>query len=127
MHIRAITPNEYPFLEDFLYDAIFIPEGVTPPDRSITQLPELQKYIAHFGTQKDDYCLVAEVDSALVGAVWARIIDDYGRYSLALHIGKSPLPPKGDRHSPNASDAHPAQNRGLQAGISVGTKSQLRP
>ena len=29
-------------------------------------------------TQKDDYCLVAEVDSALVGAVWARIIDDYG-------------------------------------------------
>ena len=78
MHIRAITPNEYPLLDDFLYDAIFIPEGVAPPDRSITQLPELQKYIAHFGTQKDDYCLVAEVDSAIVGAVWARIIDDYG-------------------------------------------------
>ena len=78
MNIRAITPNEYPLLDDFLYDAIFIPEGVTPPDRSITQLPELQKYIAHFGTQKDDYCLVAEIDGALVGAVWVRIIDDYG-------------------------------------------------
>lgn len=78
VNIRAITPNEYPLLEDFLYDAIFIPEGVAPPDRSITQLPELQKYIAHFGTQKDDYCLVAEVDGVLVGAVWARIIDDYG-------------------------------------------------
>ena len=78
MNIRAISLNEYPFLDDFLYDAIFIPEGMTPPDRSITQLPELQKYIAHFCTQKDDYCLVAEVDGALVGAVWARIIDDYG-------------------------------------------------
>ena len=22
MHIRAITPNEYPLLDDFLYDAI---------------------------------------------------------------------------------------------------------
>ena len=40
MNIRAITPNEYPLLDDFLYDAIFIPEGVTPSDRSITQLPE---------------------------------------------------------------------------------------
>ena len=31
MNIRAINPNEYPFLDDFLYDAIFIPEGVTSP------------------------------------------------------------------------------------------------
>lgn len=31
INIRAITPNEYPLLDDFLYDAIFIPEGVTPP------------------------------------------------------------------------------------------------
>lgn len=31
MNIRAINPNEYPLLDDFLYDAIFIPEGVTPP------------------------------------------------------------------------------------------------
>lgn len=31
MNIRAINPNEHAFLDDFLYDAIFIPEGVTPP------------------------------------------------------------------------------------------------
>ena len=99
MNIRAINPNEYPFLDDFLYDAIFIPEGVTPPDKSITQLPELQKYIAHFATQEDDYCLVAEVDSALAGAVWVRIIDDYGHVdddtpSLSISV-KAPYRQKG--------------------------------
>ena len=99
MNIRAITPNEYPFLDDFLYDAIFIPEGVTPPDRSIIQHPELQKYIAHFGREKDDYCLVAEVDSALVGAVWVRIINDYGHVdddtpSLSISV-KAPYRQKG--------------------------------
>lgn len=112
MNIRAINLNEHPFLDDFLYDAIFIPEGVTPPDRSIIQHPELQKYIAHFGTEEDDYCLLAEVDGALVGAVWVRIINDYGHVDddtpLAFHIRKSPLPPKRHRHSPNASDAHSA-------------------
>ena len=99
VNIRAITLNEYPLLDDFLYDAIFIPEGVAPPDRSITQLPELQKYIAHFGTQKDDYCLVAEVDGVLVGAVWARIIDDYGHVdddtpSLSISV-KAPYRQRG--------------------------------
>ena len=40
--IRAIRPEEYPLLEDFLYEAIFVPEGETPPDRSIIRRPELQ-------------------------------------------------------------------------------------
>ena len=99
MNIRAISLNEYPFLEDFLYDAIFIPEGVTPPDRSIIQHPELQKYIAYFGREEDDYCLVAEVDGALVGAVWVRIIGDYGHVdddtpSLSISV-KAPYRQKG--------------------------------
>ena len=31
------------FLDDFLYDAIFIPEGIMPREKSIIQQPELQK------------------------------------------------------------------------------------
>lgn len=31
-----------------------------------------------FGTQKDDICFVAEVEGKIVGAVWVRIMDDYG-------------------------------------------------
>lgn len=43
MKIRPIVSSEYIFLDDFLYDAIFISEGVTPPEKSIIQQPELQK------------------------------------------------------------------------------------
>lgn len=76
--IRAITEKEYDILNDFLYEAIFIPQGVTPPPREIIYRPELQVYVADFGAQKGDFALVAEVDNSIVGAVWTRIMEDYG-------------------------------------------------
>ena len=75
--IREIRKNEYPILSDFLYEAIFIPEGMDKPPKSIIAQPELQVYIEDFG-KKDDWCLVAEVKGKIVGAVWVRIMDDYG-------------------------------------------------
>ena len=76
--IREIREDEYPLLEDFLYEAIFIPEGVEPPPRSIVREPELQVYIEGFGTRAHDRALVAEVEGRIAGAVWVRIMDDYG-------------------------------------------------
>ena len=76
--IRPLTPSELPLLADFLYYAIFVPEGVEAPPREIINLPELQVYICDFGTQPDDYCLVAETGGAVVGAVWVRDMPDYG-------------------------------------------------
>ena len=75
--IREIRKNEYSILFDFLYEAIFIPEGMDKPPKSIIEQPELQVYIEDFG-KKDDWCLVAEVKRKIVGAVWVRIMDDYG-------------------------------------------------
>lgn len=75
--IREIRENEYPILADFLYEAIFIPKGVKKPPKSIVEQPELQMYIADFG-KEDDWGLVAEVKGKIVGAVWVRIMDDYG-------------------------------------------------
>lgn len=75
--IREIRESEYPILSDFLYEAIFIPKGVEKPPKSIIQQPELQVYIADFG-KKDDWCLVAELKEKIVGAVWVRIMNDYG-------------------------------------------------
>ena len=75
--IREIREDEYPILAEFLYEAIFIPEGAEKPLRSIIQRPELQVYIADFG-KRDDFCFVAEVKKKPVGAVWARIMNDYG-------------------------------------------------
>ncbi|GIJ96901.1 N-acetyltransferase [Capnocytophaga stomatis] len=78
VNIRPMNPSEYPLLEDFLYEAIFLPEGVAPPSRDIILLPELQLYIADFGTQKADIAFVAEVEKKIVGAAWSRIVNDYG-------------------------------------------------
>lgn len=92
--IREIKPSEYPLLEDFLYEAIFIPDGIELPPKSIVQEPELQVYVSRFGEEKDDRALVAEVDGKVIGAVWTRIMPDYGHIddetpSLAISLYKA--------------------------------------
>lgn len=76
--IREMTEDEYPLLEEFLYNAIFIPEGVPKPPRDIIRNAELQVYIKDFGKRKGDYCLAAECDNKIIGACWVRIMNDYG-------------------------------------------------
>lgn len=76
--IREIKETEYSLLEDFLYEAIFIPKGVEPPPKPIINAPELQAYIKDFGTQEHDKALVTEIDNKIIGAVWVRIMNDYG-------------------------------------------------
>ncbi len=76
--IRKPTENEYILLNDFIFEAIYIPEGVAAPPKSIINQPDLQLYVSDFGKQKDDYCFVTEVDGEVVGAVWVRIMNDYG-------------------------------------------------
>lgn len=91
--IREIQKQEYPLLDNFLYEAIFVPKGVEPPPKTIITSPELQVYVAHFGESKDDWGLVAEADGKIVGAVWVRIMNDYGHIdaetpSLAISLYK---------------------------------------
>ncbi len=76
--IRKIKQSEIELLSDFLYEAIFIPEEVAPPPREIINQPELQVYISDFGKRDSDSCYVAEVNGRIVGAVWVRIMNDYG-------------------------------------------------
>ncbi len=78
MIIRKLRNDETELLKNFLYEAIFIPEGVEPPDRSIIAQPELALYYNDFGKGSADNCLVAEADGKVVGAVWTRLISDYG-------------------------------------------------
>ncbi len=79
--IRKILEGETSLLQDFSYEAIFVPKGMPAPPKSIINQPELQVYISDFGKKKDDIALVVEVDKKVVGAVWVRIMNDYG------HIG----------------------------------------
>lgn len=91
--IRKMQKQEYPLLDDFLYEAIYIPDGVEPPPKTIITSPELQVYVEGFGESKDDWGLAAEVDGKIVGAVWVRIMNDYGHIddetpSLAISLYK---------------------------------------
>ena len=76
--IREMRPEEYPLLEEFLYQAIFVPEGQLPPPKSILQNAELRVYLDAFGTGYADAAIVAETHGKVVGAVWVRDMHDYG-------------------------------------------------
>ena len=91
--IREMAVSEYPLLNDFLYEAIFIPDGIELPPRNIIASPGLQIYVDRFGASKDDFSLVAEIEGKIVGAVWVRIVNDYAHIddetpSLAISLYK---------------------------------------
>lgn len=91
--IREIRKHEYLLLNQFLYEAIFIPEDSTPPPQDIISLPELQVYVKDFGTEVGDLGMVVEIDSKIIGAAWVRIMNDYGHIdnqtpSLAMSLFK---------------------------------------
>lgn len=90
---RQIRTDEIPLLDEFLYEAIFIPDGFSAPPKSIIENEDLQMYVRDFGNQRDDRCLVAECDGKIVGAVWTRVMNDYGHIadgipSLAMSLYK---------------------------------------
>ncbi|MBQ4232016.1 MAG: GNAT family N-acetyltransferase [Lachnospiraceae bacterium] len=78
MELRQLRLDETEILKDFIYEAIFIPDGVEPPAREIIEQPDLKVYYENFGTGKADYCIVAEDGDNVVGVVWTRIMNDYG-------------------------------------------------
>ena len=56
-------------------------------------LLELRVYVEGFGDKEGDAGLVAEMEGKVIGAVWARIMDDYGHLddetpSLAISLYK---------------------------------------
>lgn len=83
LRIRPARVTEYPLLKRFLYEAIFVPEGAPPPERSVVEYPELRLYVENFGAQADDHCLVAVTEGNVVGMVWSRIMEDYGHVDAA--------------------------------------------
>ena len=78
--IREMHREEIPLLDDFLYNAIFIPDWYTEevPKDIIYNNPKIYASIKGFGSQSDDYCLVAEAAGKVIGAVWVRIANEYG-------------------------------------------------
>lgn len=78
--IRIMRENEYALLDDFFYEAIYVPEGFEGevPRSVVYDDPKCHAAIKDFGTLPDDHALVAEADGKIVGACWAGIRDEYG-------------------------------------------------
>ena len=77
----------------FCTKRFYIPEGIEPPPKSVIECPELQEYIVEFGNRKHDKALVAEMQGNVIGAIWVRIMNDYGHIdndtpSLAMSVYK---------------------------------------
>jgi len=78
MVIRPIKKEEITLLTEFQYEAIFQRDLEHLAPRTMIQDPSIWIYIDEFGTKKDDYCLVAEVEGYIVGSVWVRCIQGFG-------------------------------------------------
>ena len=75
--IRPMTPDEYPLLKDFLYEAVFQKHG-PPLPRNIIQQPSLRIYTEDFGRRHGDLCLCADTGDLIVGAAWVRYMHGFG-------------------------------------------------
>lgn len=76
--VRVMRESDFPCLNEFLYQAIFVPKGVEPPDRKIIFEKDIYVYIKDFGKQAGDLGTVVEQDGQVVGAAWTRIIPAFG-------------------------------------------------
>jgi ribosomal protein S18 acetylase RimI-like enzyme len=74
--IRKIKAKEVNILEDLLYESIYQPDETNLISRDVINVPKVRAYVDNFGQKKDDYCLVADLDGQIIGAVWIRILAD---------------------------------------------------
>lgn len=72
--IRSLQENELPVLEKMLYHALHVPEGMDAFPWDAIYHPNTYAYIKDFGSLPDDYCLVADMDGRIIGAVWVRLL-----------------------------------------------------
>ncbi len=78
--VRDIKPCEWPLIEDFLYEAIYVPEGFEGevPRSVIYDDPKCRAAFEGFGSLSDDRAVVAVAGGEVIGACWVRTTDEYG-------------------------------------------------
>jgi len=68
--LKEIAVSEYPLLENFLYNAIFLAPGEEAPPREIIYEPEIFVYIDGFGNNTGDHGVAAEQVGKIIGMAW---------------------------------------------------------
>ncbi|MFO7729441.1 MAG: GNAT family N-acetyltransferase [Spirochaetia bacterium] len=74
IRIKVVGKEDQAFLYEMLYQSIYQPPGTAQPDRDIILLPEISKYVEHWG-RPGDYALIAlDSHDNQLGAVWLRYL-----------------------------------------------------
>ena len=75
VHIREASPSDQAFLEEMLYQSLYVPKGHQPFDREVIRRPELARYVEAWGKVGDLALIATDTDRGLsVGAVWLRLL-----------------------------------------------------
>jgi len=73
---RFIKETEIDFLNEMLFEAIFVEEGKLPLSKSILKDPSIAKYTIDFGSQDLDIGIVAVCDHKPIGVIWGRLFSE---------------------------------------------------
>ena len=79
--VRELRADERGLLRGFLHLAIHVPPGGDPVHPGLVDTePGLRHYVEGFGQEPGDLAVAAEVDGAVVGVAWSRLLggDDPG-------------------------------------------------
>lgn len=72
--IRPLVPADQTFLWEMLYQALYVPNGQAPFERSIVEQPSIALYVRDWGRANDYGFVAVERDNLPVGAIWLRLL-----------------------------------------------------
>lgn len=77
--IRHAINEDINFLWEMLYQAIYVPEGQTPPPKEIINEPHIKQSLAEWGRRGDLALIAMDTSNQPVGAVWIRLFNDVNK------------------------------------------------
>lgn len=69
---RVMQADEYEFLNEMLYEALFVLPGQPKFPREIIEDPSIKKYIENWNQKEGDLAIVCLDGEELIGAIWGR-------------------------------------------------------
>lgn len=69
---RVIQADEYEFLNEMLYEALFVLPGQPKFPKEIIEEPSIKKYIENWNQKEGDLAIVCLDGEDLIGAIWGR-------------------------------------------------------
>jgi ribosomal protein S18 acetylase RimI-like enzyme len=72
--IRPLVPADQPFLWEMLYQALYVPDGHAPFERSIIEQPRIAQYVGDWGRTDDCGFVAVGRNDMPLGAIWLRLL-----------------------------------------------------